>query len=171
MAVSRANKQAYLDQLHTDLAGAGSVVVAHYKGLTVAEVTDLRRKVTAAGAKFKVTKNTLTRLALKNTEFEGVTDLFTGPTAVAYSADPVAAAKVVVNFAKDNDKLVVLGGALGSQRLDVKGVESLASMPSLDELRGKIIGLLNAPATKLAQILQAPAGQVARVINAKSQQS
>lgn len=171
MAVSRAKKQTYLDQLHTDLNSAGSVVVAHYKGLTVAEVTDLRRQITAAGAKFKVTKNTLTRLALKKTEFEGVSDLFTGPTAVAYSADPVAAAKVVVNFAKDNDKLVVLGGALGNQRLDKKGVESLASMPSLDELRGKIVGLLNAPATKLAQILQAPAGQVARVINAKSQQS
>ena len=146
------------------------VVVTHYSGLTVAEITDLRDRIREAGAKFKVTKNRLTRLALKNTKFEGISDLFSGPTAIAYSNDPVAAAKISVDFAKKNDNLVVLGGSLGSERLDADGVKALATLPSLDELRGKIVGLLQAPASKIAQVLQAPGGQVARVISAYSEQ-
>ena len=142
------------------------VVVAHQTGLTVAESSDLRRQMRDAGAEFKVTKNRLTRLALEGTKFEGIKDLFKGPTAIAVSADPVAAAKVTVEFAKKNDKLVVLGAGFGDEILDVDGVKALASLPSLDELRGKIVGLLQAPATKVAGVLQAPAGQLARVIGA-----
>ena len=156
--------------MHEAFSGAASLVVTHYSGLTVAEATDLRAKMRDAGASFQVTKNRLTRLALKDTDYEGIADLFSGPTAVAYSDDPVAPAKVAVEFAKKNDKLIVVGGAMGTNALDVDGVKSLASMPSLDELRGKIVGLLNAPATKIAGVLQAPGGQVARVISAKSQQ-
>lgn len=146
--------------------GSNMVVVAHYSGLTVDEMEDLRGQMREAGALFKVTKNRLTRLALEGTKFEGLADLFKGPTGIAYSTDAVAPAKVAVNFAKKNDKFVVLGGALDDQVLDVDGVEALATMPSLDELRGKIVGMLNTPATKVAGVLQAPAGQVARVISA-----
>ena len=142
------------------------VVVTHYSGLTVAEMGDLRDRMREAGAKFKVTKNRLTRLALEGTRFQGISDMFKGPTAMAYSVDPVAAAKVAVEFAKKNDKLIVLGGALGEQALDADGVKALATLPSLDELRAKILGMLNTPATRIAGVLQAPAGQVARVIGA-----
>jgi large subunit ribosomal protein L10 len=171
MAISRAKKKTYVEELHQELVDSETVVIAHYKGLSVAEISDLRKQMYDTGAKLRVTKNTLTRLALKDTAVDGVSDLFTGPTAVAYSKDPVAAAKVAVKFAKDNEKLVILGGALGNKRLSNKDVEALASMPSLDELRGRIIGLLNAPATKLAQLMSAPGGQLARVIQAKSQKS
>lgn len=150
---------------------AGLVVVTHYIGLTVAEMTDLRRKMREAGAGFKVTKNRLTKLALKETDYEGLSDLFAGPTGIAYSEDPVAAARAAVEYAKGNDKLVILGGGLGSNVLDPDGVKALASLPSLDELRGKIVGVLQAPATKIAGVLQAPAGQLARVMSARSEQS
>ena len=120
-----------------------------------------------AGASYKVTKNRLTRLALKGTKFEPLSELFTGPTAIAYSDDPVAPAKVAVDFAKGNNKLVVLGGAMGDSQLDVDGVKALASLPSLDELRGKFVGLLQAPATKLAGVIQAPSSQLARVLSAQ----
>lgn len=155
--------------MHDAFDGAASVIVTHYTGLTVAEVTDLRAKMREAGASFKVTKNRLTRLALKDTDYEGISDMFTGPTAMAYSADPVAPAKVAVEFAKKNDKLVVVGGAMGTNALDIAGVKALASLPSLDESRAKIAGLLTQPAAKIASVLQAPGGQVARVISAKSQ--
>lgn len=145
------------------------VVVTHYTGLTVAEMGDLRGQMREAGAGFKVTKNRITRLALEDTKFKGLSDMFTGPTAIAFSEDPVAAAKVAVNFAKSNEKLVVLGGALGEELLDVNSVKALAALPSLDELRGQIVGMLNTPATRIAGILQAPAGQVARVISAYGQ--
>lgn len=156
--------------MHEAFEGAASVIVTHYTGLTVEEVTDLRAQMREAGASFKVTKNRLTRLALKDTEYEGIADLFTGPTAMAYSADPVAPAKVAVAFAKKNDKLVVVGGAMGTNALDVDGVKSLAAMPSLDEIRAKIAGMLTQPAAKIASVLQAPGGQVARVISAKASQ-
>lgn len=146
------------------------VVVTHYSGLTVSEMGDLRDRMRETGAKFRVTKNRLTRLALKDTKFEALSDMFIGPTAIAYSDDPVAAAKASVEFAKENDKLIVLGGALGEEMLDASGVKALASLPSLDELRGKLVGLLVSPATKVAQVLQAPGGQVARVIGAYSAQ-
>jgi large subunit ribosomal protein L10 len=132
-------------------------------------MTDLRAQMRAAGANFKVTKNRLTRLALDGTPYQSIADLFTGPTAMAYSSDPVAAAKVAVDFAKKNDKLVIQGGALGEQVLDVDGVKALATLPSLDELRAKIVGMVNTPATRIAGVLQAPGGQIARVLHAKSQ--
>ena len=146
------------------------VVVTHQSGLTVAEATDLRRQMRQAGASFKVTKNRLTRLALEGTKFQALQPLMTGPTALAFSEDPVAAAKVCVEFAKQNEKLTIIGGALGEQLLDVNGVQALAKLPSLDELRGKLVGLLQAPATKVAGVLQAPAGQLARVISAYGSQ-
>lgn len=142
------------------------VVVTEYKGLSVAEMTDLRRKMKAAGAQFQVTKNRLVKLALADTPCAGISDLFTGPTAIAYSSDPVAAAKIAVEFAKQNDKLVVVGGTMGATVLDANGVKALATMPSLDELRGKILGMIQTPATRIAGVLQAPAGQLARVMGA-----
>lgn len=168
--MDRSQKEELVASMHDAFEGAASVIVTHYSGLTVAEVTDLRAKMIEAGASFKVTKNRLTRLALKDTPYEGISDLFKGPTAVAYSSDPVAPAKIVVEFAKKNEKLVVIGGAMGEKALDVVEVKSLASMPSLDELRAKIAGMLTQPAAKIASVLQAPGGQVARVISAKSQQ-
>jgi large subunit ribosomal protein L10 len=164
--MNRSEKTGYVEHINAELKKAASVVVVHYRGLTVAEVTALRGKMRAAGGSFQVTKNTLTKLALKNTEYEGMADHLKGPTAIGYSADPVAPAKVLVEFAKTNEKLKVLGGSFGAQQLDVKGVETLAKMPSLDELRATIIGLISAPATKIAGVLQAPAGQLARVFAA-----
>ena len=146
------------------------VVVTHYSGLTVAELGVLRSQMREVGASFKVTKNRLTRLALEGTSYQSIDELFRGPTAIAYSADPVAAAKAAGGFAKTNDKLVILGGAMGDTRFDANGIKALATLPSLDELRGKLVGLIQAPATKVAGVLQAPAGQVARVISARSKQ-
>jgi len=164
--VDRNQKSELVAALHEQFSQAGLVVVTHNKGLTVAEITALRQKVRAAGAKFKVTKNRLTRLALADTKFENISDLLTGPTALAYSADPVAAAKVVVDFAKGNEKLAILGASLAGNKLDVEGVKALATLPSLDELRGKLLGMIQTPATRIAGILQAPGGQVARVLSA-----
>ena len=145
------------------------VVLTHQSGLTVTEVSELRKQMREAGGSFKVTKNRLAKIALKGTKFEGMADRFTGPTAIAVSSDPVAAAKIAVEFAKDNDKLTIVGGAMEATVLDASGVEALAKLPSLDELRGKLIGLLQAPATKLAGVTQAPAGQLARLLNAYAQ--
>ena len=139
--------------------------------MSVAEITDLRAQLRAEGASLKVTKNTLAKIAIKGTKFEETTDLFSGPTAVASSQDPVAAAKAVHKYAKDNDKLIIIGGAMGSQVLDVAGVKALAAMPSLDELRGKLVGLLVAPATKIARVLQAPAQQMVGVTKAYGEKS
>jgi len=164
--VERARKQDIVNQLHADIGSAEMVVVTRHQGLTVAEATELRRQMRAAGTSFRVTKNRLALRALGGTPFEGLKGLFKGPTAVACSSDPVAAAKAAVDFAKKNEKLIVLGGQMGTHQLDAAGVEQLATLPSLDELRGKIVGLLQAPATKLAVVLQAPAGQLARVFAA-----
>jgi large subunit ribosomal protein L10 len=169
--VDRTEKEELVSQMPQVFEDSAIVVVARYSGFTVAEMGELRTQVRDAGANFKVTKNRLTRLALDGTKFKGLEDLFTGPTAIAYSDDPVAAAKATVNFAKTNEKLVVLGGALGEDILDVNAVKAVATLPSLDEIRGKIVGLLNAPATKIAGVVQAPAGQLARVISAHSKQS
>lgn len=168
--MDRTEKEDLVATLHQTFDESAMVVVTHYSGLTVSEMGDLRDRMRETGAKFRVTKNRLTRLALKDTKFEALSDMFTGPTAIAYSDDPVAAAKASVEFAKENDKLIVLGGALGEEMLDPSGVKALASLPSLDELRGKLVGLLVSPATKVAQVLQAPGGQVARVIGAYSAQ-
>lgn len=167
--MDRAEKAELVASLNKTFEDTSVVVVTHYSGLTVQEMGDLRSRVREAGAKFKVTKNRLTRRALEGTKYENLSDMFVGPTAIAYSDDPVAAAKATVNFAKDNDKLIVLGGAFGTDQLDADGVKALASLPSLDELRAKIVGMLSTPATRMAQVLQAPAGQVARVIGAYGQ--
>ena len=142
------------------------VVLTHQSGLTVAEVTELRKQMRDAGGSFKVTKNRLAKIALKGTKFEGMADSFTGPTAIAVSTDPVAAAKIAVEFADKNEKLQIICGSLEAEALDANAVKALAKLPSLDELRGKIIGLIQAPATKIAGVLQAPAGQLARVFGA-----
>lgn len=142
------------------------VVVAHYAGLTVAQFQKLRREMKANGATVKVAKNRLAKIALEGTDVASISKLLTGPTLIAYSSDPVAAPKVATAFAKENDKLVILGGAMGKTALNPDGVKALATMPSLDELRAKIIGLVNAPATKVVQVIQAPAGQLARVFGA-----
>ena len=164
--MDRTQKQELVETLHRSLSGATAVVITRQSGMTVAEVTDLRRQMRAAGASFKVTKNRLARLALKGTRFEGLGGLFTGPTAIAYSEDPVAAAKVVSDFANSNNKLMIVGGSIGEKLLDEAGVKALARLPSLTELRGMIAGLLQAPAAKLVGVMQAPGGQVARVLAA-----
>lgn len=164
--VDRSEKQELVDSLQKTLQGSALVVVTEQKGLTVAEVTKLRGQMREVGAGFKVAKNRLARRALAGTKYEQLDLLFTGPTAIAFSADPVAAAKVAVAFAKGNDKLTIKGGSLGGQLLDQAGVQALASLPSLDELRGKIVGVLQAPAAKIAAVLQAPGSQVARVLQA-----
>ena len=142
------------------------VVVTRNKGLTVAEVTELRRRMRAAGVSFKVAKNRLASLALVGTRFDGIEPMLKGPTALAWSHDPVAAAKVAVEFAKTNEKLVVVGGALGSRTLDADGIKALAELPSLEMLRAQLAGLVATPATRIAGVLQAPAGQLARVFGA-----
>jgi large subunit ribosomal protein L10 len=164
--VDRTEKAAAIAALHRTLQETQLVVVTHQLGLTVAEVTNLRGKMRAAGAGFKVTKNRLARIALKGTQFEGIDDLFTGPTAIAFSRDPVAAAKVVADFAKSNDKLQIVGAGLGNQVLNAEGVKALATLPSLDQLRAQLIGLISTPATRIAGVLQAPGGQIARVLSA-----
>ena len=166
--MNRDEKQAQIEFLQGVFGDSSIVLVAHNTGLTVAQMTELRGKVRAAGAGFKVAKNRLAKIALKGTAYESITDHFKGPTAIAYSSDPVAAAKALAEFAKANEKLVLLGGAFGNTLLDRQGIEALSKLPSLDELRAKIIGLINAPATKVAGVLQAPAGQLARVFGAYS---
>nr|WP_232478947.1 50S ribosomal protein L10 [Roseomonas rosulenta] len=150
----------------TVFAETSFVLVAQNKGLTVADVSELRRRMRAAGATYKVAKNRLATLALEGTRFDGVKPLLKGPTALAWSTDPVAVAKTAVEFAKTNDKFVVLGGALGTQTLDATGVKALAELPSLETLRAQLVGLIQTPATRIAGVLQAPGGQVARVLSA-----
>ncbi|WP_298223096.1 50S ribosomal protein L10 [Acidocella sp.] len=164
--MDRIEKREFVAELSEVFADTSMVVVTRNDGMTVADVTALRRKMREAGVSFKVAKNRLALLALQGTRFDGIAPLMKGPTALAWSADPVAAAKVAVDFAKANDKFVLLGGALGSQVLNADGVKALSELPSLDSLRAKILGLIQAPATKVAGVLQAPAGQLARVFSA-----
>jgi large subunit ribosomal protein L10 len=164
--VDRIEKEGLVSEYRQLFQDSATVVVTHYSGMTVSEMTDLRGQLRKAGANYKVSKNRLTRLALEDTSFKGIADLFTGPTGIAFSADPIAAAKAAVNYAKTNEKLVILGGAFNGQVLDANGIKTLATMPSLDELRAKLLAMLQTPATRIAGILQAPAGQVARVIGA-----
>ena len=168
--MERAAKEALVTVLHEVFNNAGVVVVTHYSGLTVAQMTDYRNRMRAAGGSVKVAKNRLAKIALQGAEIGDIADLLKGPTCLAYSDDPIAAAKIAVEYAKGNDKLVILGGAMGSSVLDADGVKALAALPSLDELRGKLVGLIQAPATKIAQIVQEPGGQLARVIHAKANQ-
>jgi large subunit ribosomal protein L10 len=169
-SVNRQEKAELIETLQTTLNASSTVVVTHQVGMTVAESSDLRVKMREAGAGFKVTKNRIAKLALKGTRYEELDGMFTGPTAIGTSEDPVAAAKALVDFAKDNDKLTIIGGSMDGKTLDKAGVEALAKMPSLDELRGRLVGLIQAPAAKIARVTQAPAGKVARVIQARSDQ-
>ena len=164
--MDRAEKKEFVTTLHDVFDKTSVVVVARYSGLTVAQMQNLRKQMRAAGATVKVAKNRLAKIALEGTDVASIGTLMSGPTLIAYSDDPVAAPKVAVAFAKDFDKFVILGGAMGKTALDLKGVQSLATLPSLDELRGRIVGLIQAPATKLAQLTNAPAGKLARVFQA-----
>jgi large subunit ribosomal protein L10 len=164
--MDRLQKKELVASLSETFGAVPVVIVTRNKGLTVAQVTNLRRKAREAGANFKVSKNKLTRLALNGTVYETLGTMLTGPCAITTSADPVAAAKVIANFAKDFDKLEIIGGAMGDTLLDAQGVKTLSELPSLDELRARIIGLVNAPATKIAQLANAPAAKLARVFGA-----
>jgi len=167
--VNRAQKAEAVEALNKTFQETGLVVVAEYKGLTVAQITALRIKLRAEGGQFKVTKNRLAQLATKGTSYEGLVKLFKGPVGIAYSQDPIAAAKVAYEFAKKNDKLVIVGGGLGTLTLDKAGVEALAQLPSLDQLRGKLVGILQAPAQKIVGVLQAPARDLVGVTKAYSE--
>ncbi len=167
--MDRSQKADAVAELNRTFNEVGVVVVTRNLGMTVKQSTDLRNKMRAAGATYKVSKNKLAKIATEGTDYAVLADLLTGPTALSTSVDPVAAAKVVSDFAKTNDKLEIVGGAMGNVLLDTAGVQALASLPSLDELRGKLVGLIVAPATKLATITQAPAAQIARVLAAYSE--
>lgn len=164
--MDRAEKREFVAQLNDVFSTSASVVVAHYAGLTVADMTELRSNMREAGGTVKVAKNRLVKIALQGSEAEGMSEFMTGQTVLAYADDPVTAPKVMADYAKKNDKLVLLGGAMGATVLDANGVKALAELPSLDELRGKLVGLIQAPAQKLASVTQAPASQLARVLNA-----
>ena len=164
--MDRSQKADSVASLNATFNEVGVVVITRNLGMTVAQTTALRVKMREAGASFKVSKNSLAKLAIVDTNYAGISELLTGPVALATSVDPVAAAKITVEFAKTNDKLEIVGGAMGSMILDADGVKALASMPSLDELRAKLVGLVQAPATKIAQLATAPAAKLARVFGA-----
>jgi large subunit ribosomal protein L10 len=169
--VERAAKAAQVTELKEVFKTTNTVVVAHYAGLTVAQMQVLRSKARQAGTTVKVAKNRLAKIALEGTDVASIGSLLKGPTVIAYSNDPVGASKVAVDFAKANEKFVILGGAMGKTALDPNGVKALAALPSLDELRAKLVGLLMAPATKIAQLANAPAAKVARVVQAYANKS
>lgn len=164
--MDRNEKTEVVSALHASLKEMGVVVVTRNLGLTVAQSTQLRQKMRDAGATYKVTKNRLAKIAIQDTDYAAIGDMLVGPVGLATSSDPVAAAKVAIDFAKTNDKLEIVGGAMGAVLLDANGIKALATMPSLDEMRAKLIGLIQAPAQKLAAVTQAPAAQLARVFNA-----
>ncbi len=164
--MDRARKEELVASLKDTFNSAAVVVVTQQSGMTVEDSTALRRQMLASNARYRVIKNRLVRRALAGTPYEGMAHLFSGPTAIAWSADPLAAAKVIVDFAKKNDKITVIGGGFGAQLLGETEIKALAALPSLDELRARLIGLVVAPATKVARVLQAPAGQLARVVKA-----
>ncbi len=164
--MDRKEKAAFIDALNAVFADTSFVLVGRNAGLTVADVSDLRRRMRAAGATYKVAKNRLALRALDGTTFDGIAPLLKGPTALAWSKDPVAVAKTAIEFARTNDKFVILGGALGRQTLNADGVKALAELPSLETLRAQLLGLIQTPATRIAGVLQAPGGQVARVLAA-----
>ena len=168
--MNRTEKAELIETLQSTFNASTTVVVAHQVGMTVAESGDLRQKMREAGAGFKVTKNRIAKLALKGTRFEDLDSLFTGPTAVGMSQDPVAAAKTLVEYAKGNTKVTIVGGSMDGKFLDKSGVEALAKLPSLGEMRGTLVGLIQAPAAKIARVVQAPAGKMARVIKAREDQ-
>nr|WP_316653655.1 50S ribosomal protein L10 [uncultured Gellertiella sp.] len=164
--MERAEKREFVTELSEVFKASGSVVVARYAGITVAQMNDLRSKMRNAGGTVKVAKNRLAKIALQGTESEGMSDLFKGQTLIAYSVDPITAPKIAMEFAKTNDKLVVLGGAMGATTLSADAVKSLATLPSLDELRARLLGMIQTPATRIATVVSAPASQLARVFAA-----
>jgi large subunit ribosomal protein L10 len=166
--VKRSDKKDLVQNLKDELDSSTSVIVTHYSGLTVNESEELRSEMRDNGAKFKVTKNRLTKLALKQTQFKDLADLFTGPTAIAYSDDPVAPAKVAVSFEKKLENFKIIGGGYVGEKIDLEKINFLATLPSMDELRGKILGIISAPAQKIALIVKEPAGQIARLVSAQS---
>ncbi len=169
--MKRSEKKDFVSRLKDDFSSSASVIVAEYSGLTVSEAESLRKEMRANGAKFKVTKNRLTKLALAETQFKDISDLFKGPTAVAYSTDPVAPAKVAVSFEKKFEKFNIIGGGYNGEKIDRDRIDFLAKLPSLDELRGKLIGLISAPAQKITSITIEPGAQIARLLSSKSSNS
>mgnify|MGYP003326019491 FL=1 len=167
--MNRSEKKEFVLKLKDEIDSSSSVIVAHYSGLTVEESEQLRAEMRSNGAKFKVTKNRLTKLALEQTQFKDIADLFTGPTAIAISDDPVAPAKVAVSFEKKLEKFKIIGGGYDGKKIDLEKINFLATLPSIDELSGKIIGLISAPAQKIALIVKEPASQMARLVSAKSE--
>ena len=167
--MNRSEKKEFVQKLKDEIDSSSSVIVTHYSGLTVEESEQLRSEMRSNGAKFKVTKNRLTKLALEQTQFKDIADLFTGPTAIAFSDDPVAPAKVAVSFEKKLEKFKIIGGGYDGEKIDLEKINFLATLPSIDELRGKIIGLISAPAQKIALIVKEPASQMARLVSAKSE--
>ena len=164
--MDRTEKREFVASLGQVFAETSMIVVTQNKGLTVAEVSDLRRKMRASGSTYKVAKNRLAVLALEGSRFDGIKPMLKGPTALAWSQDPVAVAKTAVDYAKTNERFVVIGGALGTQMLNADGIKALADLPSLDALRARLVGMIQTPATRIAGVLAAPAGQVARVLAA-----
>lgn len=168
--MNREEKAELIKKLNSTFNNAGVVVVTHQSGLTVEESTDLRVKMREVGARYQVAKNRIVKLALKDTKYENIIDLFSGPTAIAVSKDPVSAPKTIFKFAKENDKLSIIGGGLDGKTLSVDEVKQLASLPSLDELRGKLVGLIKSPSQKLASVAVAPANKLVNVLHAKANQ-
>jgi len=168
--VKRSDKNDFVQKLKDELSGSSSIIVSHYSGLSVLETDNIRKEMRDNGAKFRVTKNRLTKIALAKTRFKDITDLFTGPTAIAYSSDPVAPAKVAVNFEKKSKNFKIIGGAYEGEKIDKEKINFLATLPSLDELKGQIIGLIIAPAQKIASIVKEPGGQLARLMSSRSKQ-
>ena len=163
--MKRSEKKEFVQKLKEEIKSSSSVIVTHYSGLSVEESEQLRSEMRNNGSKFKVTKNRLTKLALEQTQFKDIADLFTGPTAIAYSEDPVAPAKVAVNFQKKLENFKIIGGGYDGEKIDIEKIKFLATLPSMDELRGKILGLISAPAQKIASIVKEPSGQIARLVS------
>ncbi len=166
--MNRSEKKDFVAKVKDEFIQSSTIIVTNYSGLTVKETEELRNEMRQNGAKFKVTKNSLTKLALTNTQSEKIIDLFNGPTAVAYSSDPIAPAKVAVKFSKKFDKFKIIGGFFEGEKIDDAKIKFLASLPSLDEIRSKLVGLLNAPAQKILSVIEAPAGQLTRLVNSRS---
>ncbi len=168
--MKRSDKDDFVKNLKEDLKNSSSLIVTHYSGLSVNETDDLRKSMRDNGAKFKVTKNRLTKLALADTQYESISDLFNGPTAIAYSEDPIAPAKVAVDFAKKYDNFKIVGGSFEGEKIDNEKINFLATLPSLDGIRSKLVGLISTPAQKIASILNLPGSQLAQLINSRSEE-
>ncbi len=169
--MKRSEKKHFVEELRDDFSKSSSVIVAHYSGLSVSDSESIRKEMRNNGAKFKVTKNRLTKLAIAETQFKDISDLFVGPTAIAYSEDPVAPAKVAVSFEKKFENFKIIGGGYNGEKIDKNKIDFLAKLPSLDELRGKLIGLISAPAQKIASVAIEPGAQIARLLSSKSSNS